>query len=494
MTEKVQATRQRRLKVAAQLRFVIYARKSGPGDRSVTDQETVGRRDIESIGGVVVAVFTDNLSASRYRRVQERPGFVETKDYIRAGRADALWTFANSRAHRTLDDYVELRSLCVETGALWRYGDRTFDLTKSADRHATASDALRSEGQSDDISEAVNSGVQSALKENKAHGKLLRGYRIIRDERTGRAITREPIPAQAKLIQRAAERVLAGESINLVMKDFIPAWEAVGGTGSIDRTALRAMLINPSYAGLRTYKGKVHGPGNWPPILSTETHDKLCKLLMDSSRRTQEGTAPVHWLSCIANCGSENCRKKVVGKIRREKKSVGKIRREFAPAYRCPDGHVSRGMQAVNDYVEEFLMRWLEHPEVLAKLTARDEHGRASIDADLAAIDQLQREIEDYVRDAAKKRLSSHAVTPYVEVLESEIREARARVDAMTVAVDPAVRDAMGADARQKWAGYIMEQKRNIVRATMTVTIMPVEHRGRYSDIGVKVRPLRMLA
>lgn len=99
-------------------RVVIYARKSGPGDKSVADQQRVGRRDVETIGGVVVATFTDNLSASRYRRVQDRPGFIETQNLISTGDADMLWTFAANRARRDLDDYVPLRRLCIDTGML----------------------------------------------------------------------------------------------------------------------------------------------------------------------------------------------------------------------------------------------------------------------------------------------------------------------------------------------------------------------------------------
>ena len=80
-------------------RWVLYVRKSGPGDKSVADQEKVGRRDIERIGGTVVAVFKDNLSASLYRRVQDRPGFIEASNT--SGNASATDTAfrASARFH-----------------------------------------------------------------------------------------------------------------------------------------------------------------------------------------------------------------------------------------------------------------------------------------------------------------------------------------------------------------------------------------------------------
>lgn len=483
MTERVRTNRQDRLKVAGQLRFVIYARKSGPGDRSPADQETVGRRDIDSIGGVVVAVFIDNLSASRYGKARERPGFIQMKDFIRAGRADALWTFANNRAHRRLDDYVELRNLSEETGSLWRYGGRTYDLNRSADRQATGADALRSEGQSDDISEAVNRGIQMALDENKPHGKLARGYRIIRDERTGRAIAREPIPELADQISRAADRVLDGESLRSVTRDFIPAWEAAGGPGFIDQRVLRAMLLNPTYAGIRTYLGKVHGTGTWAPILTLEQHNSLRAVLMDSERKTQRGTAPRHLLSHIALCGAPRCRERVTGKKPR------RHGREYAPTYRCGDGHVSRGIDVVDRHVESLLMRLLGQPDAKAKLLAIDEDGQTSIDDEIAQIEQLRREIAQYVKDAAKTRMSAQSVALYVEAREEEIAEAQRRIDVRTARVDPLLLELAGRDVRRRWAMRTLEQQRALIRDNLTIVIMPVARSGRSGDVGVEVYP-----
>lgn len=479
-----------------QLRYVIYARKSGPGDRSPADQEKVGRRDIESIGGTVAAVFIDNLSASRYRRVQERPGFVDTKKYIREGRADALWTFANNRAQRTLDDYVELRRLCVETKSRWRYGGRTYDLSKSADRQATASDALRSEGQSDDISEAVRRGIQSALEEGRVHGKLLRGYRIIRDETTGKPIRREPIPKQAKVLQKAAKRILDGESLASVTRYFIPAWKKAGGEGFVNTTIVRAMLLRPTYAGLRTYNGEVMRTAvNITPIFTVEQHERLKKLLNDPKRRTNtRGTDPVYLLSCIAECG--RCGKEVYRKQPRSRDKRTGLMQEFAPVYRCQDGHVSRSVERVDTHVEELLIRLLERPQTIRKLNARDEKDQAGIDEDLALVEQLRGEIQVFVKDAARTRLSAQHVAAYVAGLEEQISEAQARVEAFTVIVDPQLHRLAGPGVRERWKDETLEEKREFIRRNFRIRIMPVSRGGRrYSEeLGVEVMPLKALA
>jgi DNA invertase Pin-like site-specific DNA recombinase len=468
------------------LQVILYCRKSGPGDKSVADQEAVGRRDVDRIGGIVIAVFSDNLSASRYRRVQERPGFIQTKDRIKAGNVDMLWTFANNRAHRTLDDYVELRRLCVDTGVLWRYGSRTYDLTLSSDRQATAADALRAEGQSDDISDATQRGIDSALEDNQAHGKLLRGYRIVRDPNTGKPIQREPVPEQAKLIQTAAEGILAGGTVAAGSTEFWTAWSELTGEKLPDkydgRRTLIRMLTNPSYAGYRTSGGKIHGRGTWEPILTDDQLERLRRILKDPRRRTHRGSEPAHLLSYIAKCGV--CDEVVAAKD---------PKRAAEPVYRCGGGHVSRQIAMVDTYVVELLMQLLERPDAAAALNARDERMELSIDAEAARIEQLEGELKVFVAEAAAQRLSATIVAQYVRGVEAQITEARAKMDSLIASADPVLVGAMGPDARVRWKKRSLIEKRDLVRRAISVRILRVG-KGARGEIGVEVRPARAMA
>lgn len=464
-------------------RWVLYTRKSGPGDKSPADQEKVGRRDIASIGGTVVAVFKDNLSASLYRRVQDRPGFGEAREAILSGEADALWTFAHNRGHRDLDDYVPLRRMCIDNRIPWRYGGRTYELWKAADRQAANSDAIRAEGQSDDISEAVNRGIQEALADGQAHGKIARGYRIVRDPDSGKPIRREPIPEQARLIREAAERVLAGETLRAVAADFVPSWKAVGGKGFVDQRVLRNMLLRPTYAGFRTYKGEIFREGTWEPILTVEQHEQLKVVLNDPSRRTHRGVEPAHLLSKIAVCGA--CGEKLGARYPKQK---GK---PLPATYRCNNGHASRAIAEVDAHVTEFLMQLLERPDARALLMAEEELGQSSVDTDMALIEELEGQIKTYVRDAARTRMSAEVVAVYVEELQSQIGEARARVNAVTAQIDPLLRDSVGPDARRRWKGYTLLERRQLIRRNLSVTLMPRSVVP--SGPGVRVRPLRSL-
>lgn len=472
--------RQKRLEIAAQLRVVMYLRVSKPGDKSIRDQESVGRRDLLEQGLTVVAVFSDKMSASTYRRVQDRPGFIETKDFIRGGHADLLWTFAGNRAHRDLDDYTALRRLCIDTGTLWRYGKRTYDLSKPADRRDANADAIRAEGQSDDISEAVNRGIQEALDEGKAHGKLPRGYRIIRDANTGDALRRELIPEQAELIRDAAMRLLDRESLSSVTRDFAQKWPKVGGKGVILNTTLRATMINPTYAGLRTYRGKVVRAGNWEPLFTVEEHQRLRALLTDPARTHHRGTAPTHLLSLIATCG-------MCGAPVRAKNTQSR-RRNRLPSYRCPKSHVSRPIAAVDKHVETVLFSLAEDPAFLAIVNApADEADPVSVDRELAAIEELERGLVEFAKDAAREKLSVVVVKAYSAEVEAQIAEHRARIDA--VAGEPAFAEVFGPDAVKRWERRDIVDKRRIIRRWLRVEIVPIGSGSK--DLGVEIYPNR---
>ncbi|WP_280454231.1 recombinase family protein [Nocardia brasiliensis] len=495
MTER--ANQRPRLRVAEQLRVVLYLRVSKPGEKSIADQEKVGRREVAELGGVVVGVFSDKMSASRYRRVHDRPGFIKTQDYISAGGAEMLWTFASNRAARDLDDYVPLRRLCIETGTLWRYGGRTYDLSKAADRRAANADAVRAEEFGDDQSEAINRGIQEALKDGQPHGRLARGFRIVRDPVTGERLGRELIPAQAKVIRRAVDIVLApgwDGNLSAVAREINPAWAKAGGRGVFDLRTLGKLLTNPTYAGKRTSFGEIVRDGTWDGVIDFDEHQRLVAILKAEGRKTHRGTAPTHLVSYRATCGKILEDGQRCGQGVSVKNPYTPARPNGVPTYRCPHGHVSAPVVLVEDHVEDVLLGLFERPQTAAKLAAVDETTEAAIDRELATIDELTRDRDQFVKDAARTRMSAVAVATYVEQVESDIREAKARLAALHSAADPLLTDLAGPGARGRWARYPLLRKREIIGRSLDVRILPVRGPRTLKNPGVEIYPMGSLA
>ncbi len=120
---------------------------------------------------------------------------------------------------------------------------------------------------------------------------------------------RSPIrirPEEAALIREAAKRVLAGETVPSVCRDWnvrgIPAVHNPHGWAA---TSLVNILRSPRIAGLREHKGEVVGDGtNWEPIIDRETFESLQARIR---RVARVGRPSTHLLSGIARCGYPGC-------------------------------------------------------------------------------------------------------------------------------------------------------------------------------------------
>jgi excisionase family DNA binding protein len=111
------------------------------------------------------------------------------------------------------------------------------------------------------------------------------------------------VPEEAALLQEAARRILAGETLGMVVRD----WKDRGIPGPRSSYwsvhALRWTLIHPRLAGWITYKGEILGRGTWPAILDDTTSAELRLHLADPTRGKQSYSAPRHLLVGFLRCG-----------------------------------------------------------------------------------------------------------------------------------------------------------------------------------------------
>lgn len=461
------------------MRAVIYTRvSSDPNERgrSVGEQEAECRAVCERNGWVVVALFTDNdRSASRYA-TKERPQYTRLIECVEAGGCDVLVTWEASRAQRDLMAYARLRDLCERRGVLLSYSGRTYDMTEADDRFGTGLDALLAERESDQTRKRVLRAVRSNATKGRPHGRLLYGYRREYDPVTRELLGQVPDDETAPIVREAARRVLAGETPYAVAQDFnrrgVPT--PTGGGRGWDLTQIKRLCVNPGYAGKRVHQGKVVGDAVWPPLLDSATHHGLVARLGDPKRRTQRDSAIRHLLSGIAVCGV--CE----GRIRVQKN------RGFL-AYLCVDGfHVSRREDYTNAVVEAVTVARLQQPDILQLMTADDDE---AVVIALTEAREKRARLEGFYDAAAAGELSPAALMRIESRLLPEIASAEER--AQRASLPPVVADAAGPDAAERWAQLSMPQKREIIGALMTVTILPAGRGQRFSPEQVRITARR---
>src|SRR6185312_2288785 len=110
--------------------------------------------------------------------------------------------------------------------------------------------------------------------------------------------------AEAAVVQDAADRVLAGETVKGIARVLNAAGHRTS-TGQPWRDVnVRDMLLRPRNAGLRVHHGEVVGRGKWTPILPADKFHQVEAILNNPARRTNPGKdGRVHLLSVLARCG-----------------------------------------------------------------------------------------------------------------------------------------------------------------------------------------------
>jgi DNA invertase Pin-like site-specific DNA recombinase len=295
------------------------------------------------------------------------------------------------------------------------------------------------------------------------------------------------VAAEAAAIRDGAQKILAGATLSSVVRE----WNAAGLRTTFRRrdadtrerapeggpwgvTQLRRVMINPRYAGQRVYNGEDMGEGAWEPILDPETFRELEEKLTDPSRRVApDDLTAKHLLSGIAVCGK--CGGAMFA-------ATMKGRGGTVPVLRCFGGYC---MQRRRDLVEEVVEATL-----LARLALPDAARALGQRADLATLRGTAADLRER-RDAIAAMLADGLLSP------AAARQQATKVSAALAAAERAVSDAEGAnpvagliaarDIAAAWERLEVGDQRRIVRALMTVTVLPAGKGVRFDPDQVRI-------
>jgi site-specific DNA recombinase len=441
------------------MRAAIYTRVSldrNATKRSVQQQEAECRQVCAENGWTVVDVFSDNdRSASRYA-TKDRPGYVQVKQFIDAGRADVLVMWEGSRATRDLGDFVGLRNLCEQRKVLYCYSGRVYDLSNADDRHAVSRDALDAERESAMISKRVNRAVRANMATGRPFGRLLYGYRRVYD---GRGVFVEQVEHedQAQVVREAGRRIMAGDSCRAVALDFNARGIAASSGGTWDPIQIRRMVTNPGYAGRKVHHGQVVGAGDWPALLDEKTYAACVARMSDPRRKTVRDASVRHLLSGAARCG-------VCSGYMRVQKNRG------FQAYLCEDKFcVSMKTTGLEEYVTDELIT------ELSQWTLADLMGPPSDDLVALAREEhaeLTQRLNDIYEQGAAGKISGAGVGVMEAKLIPEIEDAARR--ASTVPVPQVLQELVGkGKVREVWEKLSIGLRREVIYLMMDIKIHP---------------------
>ncbi len=329
------------------------------------------------------------------------------------------------------------------------------DVSRTDDSFQTGLDILLAEREVDQTRERVLRSMRANAASGRPHGKLTYGYTREYDPRSGALVRQIIHEEQAVVVRESAKRVLAGESIASIAKDFNRRGIKAPRSAEWVPTQIKRILVNPAYIAQRVHQGKVIGKADWPPILDEVTFRRCVTRLTDPSRKFTDEHAAKYLLSGIAVCG-------VCG-------STVKARpqRNGYFSYVCKSFCVARKMDCVDLLIETLVVARLSQPDAMLE---DDEDTNPALEA----IRDKRCRLEEFYDSAANGEISAAALARIeakllqeIEGLEKTLRRS---------AVPTSVHDL--ADNPEVWQSLPISVKREIIKLLMQVRIMKSE-RGR---------------
>lgn len=344
------------------LRAVVYSRiSSDPLEMAlgVERQEQDCLRLINERGWVQAAEpYRENDTSASTRSRTKRPVYEAMLADLRAGMADVLVAYSTSRLTRRPLDYERLIALVSETGLqIFTVVSGDVDLAtadgRAIARVLSAMDAVEAERMGERIARAA---LQRAEK-GEWHGGAKPPWGYAFAAGPGK-LSLVIVEERAAMVREAAARVLAGDSLYAIRKDWNDRG-ALTTAGMPWRSAgVRKMLVRGSAAGYMERRGRLL-KGSWEPILDWETWQRVRAVLTDPRRNTRAlGQRGTHYpLTGLVYCGQ--CDHLMYSSIVK-----------YGLTYWCPDmggcGHVRiRGVDLEQLVHELIADRQKDHPTVI---------------------------------------------------------------------------------------------------------------------------------
>jgi site-specific DNA recombinase len=441
----------------------------------VEDQERQCRERCRQLGWDVTEVFVDN-SRSAWQRARKRPGWDRMLAAVAAGRVSAICTYWGDRLARQPRDLEDLIDLGWDSKGrqrrdlLYASVAGTYDLNNPDHVMMMRWDVARACNESDTISRRKKNQYERYRREGRVRpgGPGGRSFGFESDNLT-------PVAAELDLVREAAARILAGESLNSVCRD----WDARGLTATTGkpwrRGNLGPMLKLPRYAGLMP---DGESAAAWPAALERETWERL-RLVLDA-RAGFSNPAPANarkWLlSGIAVCGP-------CGQPLQIGKSAGG---RDAWSYSCAAkgcGKVRRNAAHLDAYVSSAVVKRLVNPFNPEARAVPADHA-----AEWAALERDRAETDGLLTDYRLSAGNARSLLARLDAIDARMAELRELAAGGTRA---RLLEQYAGTTREEWKELALDIRRALVAAYLTVTVLPASVRGPgFQEQDVRLEPV----
>lgn len=438
-------------------RVAIYLRQSKDAEDTglaVARQLDACKALCAARGWTVAEVFTDNnLSASG--RVK-RPEFDRMMSLAGQGKFDVIVAYHLDRLTRSMADLERLIKDAESGGYTIVTASGDIDLSTDAGQlvarilGSVAVGEIRRKGR-----RQRDAGAQRAAMGLPHTG----GFRAFGYSDDGMKIN----PTEAVAVRRVYKQILAGMSLSAIGRELTEDGFRTSRGYPWRFTSVRELIINPRYAGLRSYKGEIVGTAAWPGIVGEDVWRSAVAIVTDPSRlKHSNGTARKWLLTGLALCGVCNDGTKVVSHNYYGKKTTYRI-------YKCSaSSHLYRKAEPIDDFAERLVIGWVSRPEAAEILVADDLPNIEELRTEAMALRQRKMQI------AEEFALDPNITPSQLRIMNDRVSTRLAEIEAEMISHDraPALAELISSvDPKGTWKALDLSAQRAALSAICTLTI-----------------------
>lgn len=428
------------------------------------------RKDCEALvsgkGWEVADLYIDDDISAFSGKV--RPEYRRMLDDLKNGVADTVVAWHPDRLHRSpreLEDFIDLVDSVGASVVTCTAGD--YNLSTPDGRLTARITGSVARKESEDKSRRARRKQLELAEAGKVSGGGVRPFGFEPDRVTVR-------PDEAELLRDAARRVLAGDSLYAIVKDWTAAGVATSTGVPWSTTSLKSTLVRHRIAGLRAHHGAVVATAVWDAILDRPTWERVRAVLTDPARR-RNPVVRSYLLTGVLRCGV--CGHPLVAAPRSQRVAGGK-RGVFTTkkgasvrAYGCVKtnggcGH-SYGLAApIEDEVTKTVLGLLNRPG-LAEAIARRDGGEEGASEAIAVEEAKLLDLADDFDEGRIGKAEWLHLRVKVEARKAEAIKLLGRRQPANVLADPVA-------LAMNWDDRPLDRRRQIITALLAHEEMDV--------------------
>lgn len=399
-------------------------------------------------GWNVVEIFTDN-DISATQTAKPRPQFERMLKAVQAKEVDVIVAYHLDRLLRRLSELEKLLLACQEAGVQIVTVADSVDTSNDGGRLVARILASVAQGEVERKSSRIRRALRQRAENGIGWGSRAFGYK----EDDSGLVARE-----AKAIREAYSAILAGHSLYSIGNKWNERGFRTGKGNPWVGATVKAVLLNPRNAGLRSYNGEIIAKAQWPAIVDRDTWEAVHAVLTAPGRGKAFNKVSKYLLSGFVRCG-------VCGNTL----AVGgsdQYRAYMCKHYGCYK--VSRRISIIDRAVRDIIVARLSMPDAV-EVFVRPQPDMRGLYEELRSrrqkLEQIALDYADDVLTSEQARVAKNKVEARVEEIERTIALA---------ATDTAFIDMDESDPGAWFDALPLDRQKALVRLLCDVYIDPV--------------------